>query len=109
VEVDKLSQFAFLGATDKDNGFVYGTVLPGWAIALIIVGGILLLGILALLILFFVCNKWIIVDNKTVRVFVYNKKNKEENKLLALTLKKYVRKEEEIYKNRQDALNALNK
>ena len=109
VEVDKLSQFAFLGATDKDNGFDYSIGLPGWALALIIIGGILLIGILVLLVLFFICNKWIIVDNKAVRAFVYNKKNKEENKLFTLTFKKYVRKEEEIYKNRQDALNALNK
>ena len=109
LEVDRLSDFAFITATDADNGFIYSIGLPGWALALIIIGGILLLAILALLILFFICNKWIIVDNKSVRVFVYNKKNKEENKLLTLTLKKYIRKEEEVYKNRQDALNALNK
>ena len=42
VEVDRLSEFAFIGATDKDNGFIYNST-PIWALILLIIFSIILL------------------------------------------------------------------
>ena len=42
VEVDRLSEFAFIGATDKDNGFIYNST-PAWALILLIIFSIILL------------------------------------------------------------------
>jgi len=42
IEVDRLSEFAFIGATDKDNGFIYNST-PVWAVILLIISSIILL------------------------------------------------------------------
>lgn len=110
LEVDRLSDFAFIIATDADNGFIYSIGLPGWALALIIIGGILLLGILALLILFIFFPVYYIDYSKhEVRRAIYLRTRHGEVLMLNTHLAKVRRNETDVYKKKGDALNALNK
>lgn len=65
-EVASLSEMAFI---QKAN-----TGLPGWAIALIVIGGVLLLLCLLYILFMFVFNKWCIKDNKVVRAIKLREK-----------------------------------
>lgn len=65
-EVSSLSELAFI---QKAN-----TGLPVWAIALIVVGGVLLLLCLLYILFMFVFNKWCIKDNKVVRAIKLHEK-----------------------------------
>ena len=110
VEVDRLSDFAFICANDTDNGFIYSTSLPGWAIALIIIGGILLLAILALIILFiFFPVYYIDYSKREVRRAIYLRTKHGEVLMFNTHLAKVRRNESDVYKKKSDALNALNK
>jgi len=103
VEIDKVGEFAFIGHTDKPNGFDYSTGLPGWAIALIIVGSILLLCLLCFFLLFFVFNKWIRKDDKAIRAVKFGKKDNKV-RLLVMPFRFEYRQEAEVFDTKQEAL-----
>lgn len=79
--------------------------LPGGAVAGIVIGSIVLVAGGAYALGFFVFNKWIIVENKAVRVlpFAFGKKE-EKSRVLAFPFKFVFRVESEIYKTKQEAL-----
>ncbi len=64
-EVSSLSEIAFIQKA---------SALPVWAIALIVVGGVLLLSCLLYILFMFVFNKWCIKDNKVVRAIKLREK-----------------------------------
>jgi len=103
VEVDRMGEFAFIGHTDKPNGFDYSTGLPGWAIALIIVGSILLLCLLCYFLLFFVFNKWIKKEDKAIRAVKFGKKDNKV-RLLVMPFRFEYREEAEVFDTKQEAL-----
>ena len=103
VEVDRMGEFAFLSHTDVPNGFDYSTGLPGWAIALIIVGSILLLCLLCFFLLFFVFNKWIKKDDKALRAVKFGKKDNKV-RLLVIPFKFEYREESQIFNSKSEAL-----
>ena len=79
-------------------------VFVGWMIALgIILGIILVLGIVYVL-FFFVFNKWIVIDEKPVRVFRIGKKN-DNVRLLKMTFMVIYRDEEAIFNKKEDINN----
>lgn len=76
-------------------------VFVGWMIALgIILGIILVLGVVYVL-FFFVFNKWIVIDEKPVRVFRIGKKN-DNVRLLKMTFMVIYRDEEAIFNKKED-------
>lgn len=98
--INRLSEFAFITKVDDDGG------LPGWAIALIIVGAILVTCCLAFFLLFFVFNKWIKDENdenKALRVFKCGMKEGKV-RLLRPSFKLVYREKEEVYKTKKEAL-----
>lgn len=103
VEVDRMGEFAFVSHTDVPNGFDYSTVIPGWAIALIIVGSILLLCLLCFFLLFFVFNKWIRKDDKALRAVKFGKKDNKV-RLLVMPFRFEYRQEAEVFDTKQEAL-----
>lgn len=103
LQTEKLSEFAFIGHTDKPNGFVYTNGLPGWAIALIIVGSILLLCLLCFFLLFFVFNKWIKKDDKAIRAVKFGKKDNKV-RLLVMPFRFEYREETEVFNTKKEAL-----
>lgn len=110
LEVDRLSEFAFITATNTDNGFIYQTGLPAWGVLLIVLGSILLLGILALLILYiFFPVYYIDYSKKEVRRAIYIRTKHGEVLMLNTHLAKVRRNETDVYEKKSDALKALNK
>ena len=109
VEVDRLSEFAFIIATDTDNGFDYSIPgLPGWAVLLIVLGSILLLGILALLILFiFFPVYYIDYNKKELRRAIYIRTKHDEVLMLNTHLQKVRRNEVDVYEKKEDAIKAF--
>ncbi len=103
LQTDRLSEFAFIIAAEGDNGFDYSTGLPGWAIALIIVGSILLLCLLCFFLLFFVFNKWIRKDDKALRAVKFGKKDNKV-RLLVMPFKFEYREESQIFNSKSEAL-----
>lgn len=103
VEVDRMGEFAFVSHTDVPNGFDYSTVIPGWAIVLIIVGSILLLCLLCFFLLFFVFNKWIRKDDKALRAVKFGKKDNKV-RLLVMPFRFEYRQEAEVFDTKQEAL-----
>lgn len=103
LQTERLSEFAFIGHTDKPNGFVYTSGLPGWAIALIIVGSILLLCLLCFFLLFFVFNKWIKKDDKAIRAVKFGKKDNKV-RLLVMPFRFEYREETEVFNTKKEAL-----
>ena len=99
-ETDKLSEIAFV-TTVKAK-------LPGWAIALIVIGAILVTCCLAYFLLLFVFNKWVRDEkdeDKAHRVFPFAFGEKDGKKrLYSFPWKFYYRVKEEIYKSKKDAL-----
>ncbi len=79
--------------------------LPGWGIALIVVGSVILLFGLCFLLLFFLLNKWIKEGDKAVRVlrFAFGKKDGKQ-RYLALSCKFVYRNKEEVFNRKEDAL-----
>ena len=72
---------------------------------LVPVGALIALVAIAYLVIFFLLNKWILVDGKAVRAF----KLKEANgtaKLILMNFKTCQRKIEEVYKTKEDATNS---
>jgi predicted heme/steroid binding protein len=63
---------------------VANTSMPGWGIALIIIGAIILTCGICYLLLFFVFNKWAEINGKKVRIF---KLGKKENQVRIITMK----------------------
>jgi len=103
VEVDRMGEFAFVSHTDVPNGFDYSTGLPGWAIALIIIGSILLLCLLCFFLLFFVFNKWIRKDDKAIRAVKFGKKDNKV-RLLVMPFRFEYREESQIFNSKSEAL-----
>lgn len=97
--INRLSEFAFI---IKDTG---SSKLPGWAIALIVIGCILVSCCLCFFLLFFVFNKWIKKDDKAVRAIKVGKKD-DEIKLMLLNFKTEYRVKEEVYDKKKDAEDA---
>lgn len=103
LQTERLSEFAFIIAATGDNGFVYTSGLPGWAIALIIVGSILLLCLLCFFLFFFVFNKWIRKDDKAIRAVKFGKKDNKV-RLLVMPFRFEYREEAEVFDTKQEAL-----
>ena len=96
-ETDRLSEIAFV--VPHHEG------LAGWAIALIAIGGLLLLCGACYALCFFLFNKWIKEEDKAVRVFPFNLGKKDDKaRLFAFPCKLVYRKENEIYKTKEEAL-----
>lgn len=101
--VEKLEQaeerYAALEEAQKHKPF------PGWAIALIIIGGIILLAAIAYVLLFFVLNKWIKIGDKAVRAFkLFGLKKDGKPLVWGFPFKFVTREESEIFKTKEDAL-----
>ena len=100
--INRLSEFAFITKVAVKAG------LPGWAIALIVVGALLATCCLAYFLLLFVFNKWIRDEkdeDKAHRVFPFALGEKDGKKrLFAFPWKFYYREKEKIYKSKKDAL-----
>ena len=79
--------------------------LPGWGVALIVVGSVIgLLGI-CFLVLFFLLNKWIKEGDKAVRVMRFALGSKDgKQRYLAFPCKFAYRNKEEVFNTKQDAL-----
>ena len=93
-EVDRLSEFALVILTHG---------IPGWAIALIVIGCVLLLCCGCYLLLFFVFNKWINKDGKAVRVFKLGKKD-DKVRLIIMPCKFEYKEESEVFKTKEEAM-----
>ena len=97
--INRLSEFAFVTKVAAK------AVMPGWAIALIIV---LATCCLAYFLLFFVFNKWIRDEkdeDKAHRVLPFALGEKDGKKrLFSFPCKIFYREKEEIYKSKKDAL-----
>lgn len=105
LETEKLSEFAFIIASNGNNGFIYTNGLPGWAIALIIIGSLLFLLILAYFLLLFVFNKWIRKEDKALRAFkLFGIEKDDKYLLLVFPFKFDYRVEEEIFDTKDEAL-----
>ena len=70
-------------------------------IVLSVVGGVLLLLVLAYFLMFFVFNKWIKKDDKFVRAVKLGKKN-DKIKLMLMSFRIEYRDESEVYKSKSD-------
>ena len=93
-----------------DNGFIYQTGLPGWAIALIILGSILLLALLALVILFVFFPVYYVDKNKNIVIrAIYIRTKDDKVTIISIYCKKLRLPEPEVYEKKADALKALNK
>ena len=103
-EADRLSEIAFV--TYHPFNSKTGAGLPGWAIALIVIGALLVTCCLAFFLLFFVFNKWIIVGDKVVRAFRIGG-NQNEIKLLTLKFSKETRIKDKVFSKKKDALEEL--
>lgn len=108
LQTERLSEFAFIIAAEGDNGFIYDDGnpnggIPGWAIALIIVGSILLLCLLCFFLLFFVFNKWIRKDDKALRAVKFGKKDNKV-RLLVMPFRFEYREETEVFNTKKEAL-----
>ena len=99
-EITRLSEFAFV--TVKEPG------LAGWAIALIVIGSIILACGCCYLLLFFAFNKFIVVDDKVYRAFVI-KKNDDTLKLLTYKCTTESRDKDEVYDSKKEAQDSINK
>ena len=95
--VSKLSEFAFI---IKDAGF------PGWAIALIVIDSFLLALVIAYVLLFFVFNKWTIVNGAAVRVIKCGKSG-EKTVLITMLLVVVYKNENEIFNKKEEVLAKL--
>ena len=93
-EVDRLSEFALVTLTHG---------IPGWAIALIVIGCVLLLCCVCYLLLFFVFNKWINKDGKAVRVFKLGKKD-DKVRVIIMPCKFEYKEESEVFKTKEEAM-----
>ena len=93
-EVDRLSEFALVTLTHG---------IPGWAIALIVIGCVLLLCCGCYLLLFFVFNKWINKDGKAVRVFKLGKKD-DKVRVIIMPCKFEYKEESEVFKTKEEAM-----
>ena len=101
-EVSSLSELAFVQPNNA--------MLPGWAIALIVIGGILLGLLFFLIIMFIFFSKYIIVQHKRKVVRAIKIRNKNTLVvLLGLDCKTYKRPKELVYKTKEEALKVLNK
>ena len=76
--------------------------MPGGAVAAIIIGSILFVSGGLFAVAFFLLNKWIIVDDKAVRVFKLNKKD-DKNKLFTMKFQTQNRVDEEVFNSKDDA------
>ena len=107
VEINKLSEFVFVGASQtEDNGFIYKHSLPVWAIILIIVGSILVLFSICYVLVFFVFNKWINIDDKQVRVFRLGQNNGKVRVIL-MNIKFEYLDESLVFNTKEQAKNNL--
>ena len=100
-KVSRLSEFAFIVKTDI-KGF------PAWGIALIVIDSILVLIAMAYLAIFFIFNKWIVVNGKAVRVL---KCGKSEGKVRTITYVlsiEYV-DESQVFNSKEEVLSFINK
>ena len=100
--INRLSEFAFITKVAAKAG------LPGWAIALIVIGAILVTCCLAYFLLFFVFNKWIKDEkdeDKAHRVLPFALGEKDgKKKLFAFPCKFFYREKEKVYKTKKEAL-----
>ena len=78
-------------------------VAMGWVASLSIIFGIFALLAVVYVILFFLCNKWIIIDNKPSRVLVL-KKGEKVTRVLKMNLLTTYRSESEIYNTKEEAM-----
>lgn len=99
--INRLSEFAFIVNSSSQN-VSNGAGFPSWAIALIVIGGVLVLGCICFLLLFFVLNKWIRKDDKAVRAFKVGKKD-DEIKLMLMNFSIEYRVKEEVFDSKKEA------
>lgn len=95
-EVSSLSELAFV---------TLKTGIPGWAVALIVIGSLFLILGLAYFLLFFVFNKWIKANDQAVRVMRFALGSKDgKGRYLSFKFKFEYRDKEEVFSSKQDAL-----
>ncbi len=79
--------------------------LPGWAIALIVIGSVILACLLCYVVLFFLLNKWIKKDGKAIRVLPFNLGKKDgKSRVMVFPCKIEYRENNEIFNSKEDAL-----
>ena len=97
-EISRLSEFAFVVKDSVSSGSYF----PGWAIALIVLGGVLVLGCACFFLLFFVLNKWINKDDKAVRALKIGKKD-DKVKLMLMNFSIEYRVKAEVFDSKKEA------
>ena len=106
-EVSKLSEMAFINkaAAPTPVDPISEGGLPGWGIALIVIGAILLLACGAWVLFMFVLNKWIKVEDKAIRAFkLFGIKKDGKFIVWGFPFKFVLRDGSEIYKTKEQAL-----
>ena len=97
-EVSSLSELAFVQPSNNS--------LPGWAIALIVIGAVLLFGLFCYVLLFSVFAKWTDKDNEAKRVTIVGKRD-ETKKVMFMNLKTAYRIESRSFKTKDEADEAI--
>lgn len=105
-DINSLDEFAIvtktLSAKTEPVESPKNDKLPGGAIACIVILIIVTILVCAYFIIFFLFNKWIIIDDKVVRAFKVRKKD-DEITLYTFKFKKEIRIKEEVFKKKKDA------
>ena len=83
-------------------------VLFGWMVTFTILGGIFIFCLIVYIIIFFVFNKWVIVNNQPTRVITLGKKN-NNIKIITMSLLSIYRHNTEIFNKKEDALAFIKK
>ena len=95
--VSRLSEFAFI---------IKGKGLAGWAIALIVIDSLLVAMAMAYLAIFFIFNKWIVINGKAIRALVCGKKE-DKTRVVTLFLGIEYRNANEIFNSQEEALGKI--
>ncbi len=95
--VSRLSEFAFI---------IKGKGLAGWAIALIVIDSLLVAMAMAYLAIFFIFNKWIVINGKAIRVLVCGKKE-DKTRVVTLFLGIEYRNANEVFNSQEEALGKI--
>lgn len=99
-ELSSLSELALIQPVN--------TALPGWAIALIVIGSVLLLLCLLYILMFCVFGKWTDQNGEAKRIAIVGKRD-ETKKVMFMNLKCGYRIESRIFKTKEEAEQALKK
>ena len=100
-KVSRLSEFAFVVKAAPKAGF------PGWATALIVIDALLVLLAMTYLALFFIFNKWIVVNGKPTRALICGHNDEGKIRTITLFFQIEYKDEGEVFNSEDEAFNAI--